>query len=119
MSVLSREFVTPSSQEFVNALGVEPECVEGTVQVLRLGEVTGEEVTFAYDAVGRSVRVTWFSSSGDTVMDIYREGGELLRITEDGNSTGILAEFSTGGSKGEIRLQVFPAIQLTEESLIS
>lgn len=89
------------------------------MQVLRLGEVAGEEVTFTYDVVGRSVRVTWNSLSGDTLMDIYREGGELLRITEDGNSTGILAEFSTGGSKGEIRLQVFPVVRLTEESFIS
>ncbi|MEV4920793.1 hypothetical protein AB0K47_28805 [Streptomyces tirandamycinicus] len=116
---MSSEFITPEPQDFVNALGVEPNISGDTQRTLKLSDVIGEDVTFSYDAVGGSVRVAWRAASGGDLISIYREGATLLRIIEDDDGTRLLIEFRTRDTVGELRVQVFPELSISESQLLS
>ncbi|MEU7243778.1 hypothetical protein [Streptomyces sparsogenes] len=113
------EFVTPDHQDFLNTLGVEAEITGDTQRTLKFAEVTGEDLTFSYDATGQSVRVAWRNASGKNLVTIFREGATLLRITEEGGVTQLLTEFRTRDTAGQLVVQVFPDVQVEEKSLLS
>ncbi|MFG2628624.1 hypothetical protein [Streptomyces sp. NPDC048473] len=113
------EFVTPDPQEVVNALGVEPEITGETQRTVNLVDVTGEDLAFSYDAVGQSVAVRWCAPSGKVMLNLFREGAILLRVQEGDGGTQLIVEFETRDTAGELRLQVFPEVSITETSLFS
>ncbi|MFJ2267433.1 hypothetical protein ACIOHO_13835 [Streptomyces sp. NPDC087849] len=113
------EFVTPDPQEIVNALGVEPEITGETQRTVNLVDVTGEDLTLSYDAVGQSVNVRWCTPLGKVKLNLFREGAILLRVQEGGGATQLVVEFETRDTAGELRLQVFPEVSITETSLFS
>ncbi|MEV7238767.1 hypothetical protein AB0N06_34065 [Streptomyces sp. NPDC051020] len=113
------EFVTPDPQEIVNALGVEPEITGETQRTVNLVDVTGEDLTLSYDAVGQSVTVRWCTPSGKVMLNLFREGAILLRVQEGDGETQLVVEFETRDTSGELRLQVFPEVSITETSLFS
>ncbi|WP_406494951.1 hypothetical protein OG936_13960 [Streptomyces sp. NBC_00846] len=113
------EFVTPDPQDVVNALGVEPEITGETQRTVNLADVTGEDLTLSYDAVGQSVTVRWCTPSGKVILNLFREGAILLRVQEGDGETKIVVEFETRDTTGELRLQVFPEVSITETSLFS
>ncbi|WP_413801435.1 hypothetical protein [Streptomyces iranensis] len=116
---LGTEFVTPDPLEFSSALGVEAEVTGETQRTLKLEDVTGEDITFSYDANGRSVRLAWRNPSGRGVVNIFREGATLLRVNDEGGRTELVTEFRTVDTVGVLRLQVFPHAEVTEESLFA
>lgn len=111
--------MTPDPQLLVNAFGVEPEVTGETQSTLRFKSVTGEDLTFSYDDVGRSVAFSWLSDSGEVRMRLLREGARLLRVVEEGGRTGLLVEFRTADTVGELRVQIFPAVSVTESLLLA
>ncbi|MCM2411182.1 hypothetical protein [Streptomyces sp. RKAG290] len=113
------EFVTPDPQEIVNALGVEPDITGETQRTVNLVDVTGEDLTFSYDAVGQSVTVRWCTPSGKVLLNMFREGAILLRVQEGDGETRLVVKFETGDTSGELRVQVFPEVSITETSLFS
>ncbi|MFI2114985.1 hypothetical protein ACH489_11005 [Streptomyces rubiginosohelvolus] len=114
-----KQFVTPDPQDLVNALGVEPEVTGETQMTLMFADVTGEDLTFSYNAVGRSVSVHWNTKSGHPKLKIFREGATLLRIQETDGSTALFVEFATQDTAGVLELQIFPNVSVTETSLLS
>ncbi len=113
------EFVTPDPQEIVNALGVEPEITGETQRTVNLVDVTGEDLTLSYDAVGQSVTVRWCASSGKAMLNLFREGAILLRVQEGDGETQLVVEFETRDTAGELRVKVFPEVSITETLLFS
>ncbi|MEU1943549.1 hypothetical protein ACFW95_06225 [Streptomyces sp. NPDC059474] len=119
MCQLGTEFVTPDPLDIFSALGVEAEVTGETQRTLKLEDVTGEDITFSYDASGRSVRLAWCNHLGRRVVNIFREGATLLRVNEEGGRTELVTEFKTTDTMGVLRFQVFPHVEVAEESLFS
>ncbi|MFF8846795.1 hypothetical protein ACF08N_29455 [Streptomyces sp. NPDC015127] len=113
------EFVTPDPQLLINAFGVAPEITGETQRTLRFKEVTGEDVTFSYDAIGRSVGVSWLTDSGELRMRLFREGARLLRVVEEDGRSCLLVEFRTADTAGELKVQILPVVSVTESMLFA
>ncbi|WP_051878026.1 hypothetical protein [Streptomyces sp. NRRL B-24720] len=114
-----KEFVTPDPQDIVNALGVEAEITGDTQRTLKLIDVTGEYLTFSFDSVGRSVSVSWCTSSGKDILRLFREGATLLRVVEEGGETQLLTEFETQDTTAELRVCIFPEVRIADRTLFS
>ncbi|MGW0703784.1 hypothetical protein ACWD0A_31660 [Streptomyces sp. NPDC002867] len=112
-------FTTAAPHVLLDALGVEPEVTGETQRTLRFKEVTGEDLTFSYDEVGRSVAVSWLTETGYARLSLFREGASLLRVIEEGGATGLSVEFRTSDTAGELRLTVFPVVSIVEKVLLA
>ncbi|GFM99380.1 hypothetical protein Sfulv_41910 [Streptomyces fulvorobeus] len=86
---------------------------------MNLVDVTGEDLAFSYDAVGQSVNVRWCTPSGKVMLHLFREGATLLRVDEGDDKTQLVVDFRTGDTAGELRLQVFPEVSISETSFFS
>ncbi|MFK0203638.1 hypothetical protein [Streptomyces lavendulae] len=116
---MSPEFATPPPQAFINALGVEPTPEGEHGYTLHLSEITGQELDFSYNEIMQSVALSWLPSAEGIPIRIHREGATLLRIHEEFQQTKIIVEFRTEDTVGHMTLQVFPSLDLHEETLIT
>ncbi|MFG3285556.1 hypothetical protein [Streptomyces sp. NPDC048111] len=115
----SQEFVAPEAQKIINALGVMPELTGERQWSVHLAEVTGEDVVFSYDTQWRSVRIVWNTPEGAPRVKLFREGAKLLRVAEERGETSLIVEFGTRDSDGTLTLQVFPAVAISDEVMLS
>jgi hypothetical protein len=111
-----RPFEVPEYHEFIDALGVGPEPVQGEeAQSLRF-EADGDLLVITFDVPGRSLHCRW--SRGQHVLaDIFREGAVALRVRSSGDSAIIGVEFETDSERGQLEVQVTPAIALRDRLL--
>ncbi|MFB0632943.1 hypothetical protein [Streptomyces sp. AB3(2024)] len=116
---MSPEFTTPPPQAFVDAFGVEPTAEGEHGYTLYLSEITGQDITFSYNAMMQSVALFWTPSAEGIPIRIHREGATLLRILEEFQKTKIVVEFRTEDTIGHMTLQVFPSLEFHEETLIT
>ena len=111
-----RPFEVPEYHEFIDALGVGPEPVQGEeAQSLRF-EVSGDLLVISFDVPGRSLRCRW-SRGQHVLVDIFREGAVALRVRSSGESAIIGVEFETDSERGQLEVQVTPAIALRDRLL--
>ncbi|MFC0039718.1 hypothetical protein [Actinomadura rayongensis] len=113
------EFVVPSDEEVLVALGVEPRA-SGTgefTRAIRLVGGSGEELDLSYDVVERSVRLRLNQAHGPN-LDIFYEGAELFRLWSDSSSYGIALEFRTGTSMIDLKICVHPKMAIASRCLL-
>ncbi|WP_328620368.1 hypothetical protein [Streptomyces sp. NBC_00354] len=115
---MAGQFVTPDPQDFVNTFGVEPVITDETVRTLSFFDVTGEKLDFSYDAIGRSVSLTWHPAGGKIAVRNFREGATLLRIIDRPDASRIVVDFSTQDTIGQLDIQIFPRVEISERTLL-
>ena len=115
-----REFIVPSHEAIVDALGVEPEISAGDVDtwVLRLAAPEGESFIFSYSVPDRSVRCQWMRD-GAPVVDIFREGAASFAVESDRRIAKITVFFEVDGLCGQLDLQVLPRFSVIDKLLFS
>lgn len=115
---MAGEFVTPDPQDFVNAFGVEPVITGETIRTIRFFDVTGEDLVFSYDSIGRSVSLTWQPERGKIAVRSFREGATLLRIIDQPDASKMVVDFSTEDTVGRLDIQIFPCVEISERTLL-
>ncbi|MFJ9126161.1 MULTISPECIES: hypothetical protein [unclassified Streptomyces] len=114
---MNQIFQVPLETEFLEELGVEPSRSEdGDTFTLNLSETTGESLSLTASEAARSVRIAWDAGKGRTI-DTYREGATYMRIDSRDGRTAISIGFSLGETQGELKLQVFPHIEISDRQL--
>jgi hypothetical protein len=114
-----RQFVVPSGQDIIEALGVEPTMVAGTETAQRF-EVTidGDTLDFTYDVHGRSIQCLW--SRGETLLvEVFREGATHFTVYSAEGETHLRIEFETDSLRGLLNVRVFPSIQIADSLLLA
>jgi hypothetical protein len=111
------QFVVPSDDEWIDALGVEPDEVAGEVAVGRIRWVNDhEDLDLTFDVPGNSIRCVW--RRGDAVLvDIFREGARQLSVSSGQGRAGMAILFETAGLRGELTIHLVPAIRINDNSL--
>ncbi|GAB3988325.1 hypothetical protein GCM10029978_110420 [Actinoallomurus acanthiterrae] len=115
-----REFIVPTDEEVLYALGVEPEPAEPdtATRVVRIPCDDGQVITLSYDSPGGSVRLQLHHNQR-LLLDIFREGAELLRIDSGSGSTSVTVDFRTESTVGQLEVQVQPEVVVRENSLLA
>ena len=112
-----RQFVVPSSEEWVDALGVEPDAVDGEIAVSRVRLATGhEELDLTFDVPGNSIRCSW-RRGGAVLLDIFREGARQLSVSSGRGQAHVVVAFDTDGLRGELSIQLVPEIRINDKLL--
>ncbi|MCX4640687.1 hypothetical protein OG775_37250 [Streptomyces platensis] len=114
---MSRNLESPDSDRFTEEFGatVARDATED-VWVIDFKEVTGEDLTFSYSPTDASVRVQ-LCDDQETLVDIFREGAIQLRIESKRGNSSIVVEFNDGVTSGELIVQIFPRIKITDRML--
>lgn len=115
-----REFVVPTDEDVLDALGVEPELAEpgAATRVVRIPRDDDEMITLSYDSPGRSVRLQLHHKERP-LLDLFQEGAELLRIDSSSGSTVIAVDFRTESTVGRLEIQVWPDVFVRGNSLLA
>ncbi|MBW5481790.1 hypothetical protein [Streptomyces bambusae] len=111
-------FATPEPQQFPEVFGVAPIAVGDYQRKLDFSEVVDGELEFSYDVVGRSIAVSWHPTAGGGHFSTFREGATLLRIVDSPESSKLVMEFSTQDTVGNLEVQIFPHVSISERTLI-
>jgi hypothetical protein len=115
-----REFLVPSDEEWLDALGVEPEPVDGEIAVRRVRCTTdaGDLLDLIFDLPGNSIRCRW--QRGEIVLvDIFREGACRLSVRSGRGEAHLVVSFDTEGLRGELAIQVLPDIRVDDRLLFA
>lgn len=110
-------FLAPSDEEVLEAIGEWPETDDSGARRLSWNDAGGGTLVFSYDALGRSVRVRWSNSEGDTVLDLYRESATGLTLSSTPSATVLRVDFHTGECAGALEIQVVPAFSVQDRLL--
>lgn len=115
-----REFIVPTDEEVLDALGVEPEPSEldATIRIVRIPHGADEVITLSYDSPGGSVRLQLHRQQR-LLLDIFREGAERLRIDSGSGSTLVTVDFRTESTVGRLEVQIEPDVVVRENSLLA
>ncbi|HEX6471909.1 MAG TPA: hypothetical protein VF069_22630 [Streptosporangiaceae bacterium] len=113
------EFVTPSDLEILEALGIEPESLDGesSTRVIKVDDGADDSIIVSYDVPGRSVRLQWMKAQ-KVLVDLFREAAVLMRIQADADTSLILFDFRTQDSSGRLTIQVRPELSIRESDLM-
>lgn len=111
-------FSVPDFWEFVENFGVVPRNVDGETVEVDFTEVTGEEVVFYFNPVGRSISFRWVLGK-DQRISIFREGANRLRISTEGQEVFLVSDFSTDSLAGRMHLRIFPSVNIEDELLFT
>lgn len=115
-----RNFEAPDPRDFEEEFGVEVASDPNeAVHVIDFKEVAGEDLSFSYSTVQGSVRVQLRDSDQVAVVDIFREGATQLRIASGGGESSLVIEFGDRDSSGELKIQIFPRIKITDRLLFT
>ncbi|GEM_PF-2825023 len=114
----NREFLVPSDEEILDALGVVPEVSvdDPMVQVVRVSTASGDVVSLSYDVVGRSVRCQWNRDS-IPLVDLFREAATELTVESGHGVARLVVRFETEVLGGELDIQVYPAVRVNDRLL--
>ncbi|MEU3857836.1 hypothetical protein AB0F03_10745 [Streptomyces sp. NPDC028722] len=103
-----REFLAPSDEGVLAAIGEWPDTDESGARVLTWHNGDGESLALSYDTLARSVRVRWLSGRGDVLLDIFRESATRLSFTLGPVATHVSVDFHMGECSGALSIQVTP-----------
>ncbi|MEU3470781.1 hypothetical protein ABZ716_23050 [Streptomyces sp. NPDC006687] len=111
-------FATPDPQEFLNTFGVDATLSGEWQYRLNFSDVVEGELEFSYDVIGRSVAVSWLPATGSGHFNTFREGATLLRIDDSAEWSRLVIDFSTQDTVGNLEIQIFPHVSISERTLI-
>jgi hypothetical protein len=86
-------------------------------RLLTFSYESGEHLTVSYCPPGRSLRIRWTNSTGATFLDMFRESATELTIRADPEKKYLVARFEMGECSGELRVQTFPTVTITDRLL--
>lgn len=115
-----QQFVTPTDEQWVDALGVIPESIDGKDRVYRLNYQTnsGDNLDFVFDIFGNSIKVRW-DREGELLATVFREGASLLRADSGAGEAYLTIDFHTDGLDGQLIIRVLPSIRISDKLLFS
>ncbi|WP_156935422.1 hypothetical protein [Pseudonocardia spinosispora] len=115
-----REFITPTEEEWIDALGVTPERAEGEdfIYLLHYPINSDDHFDLSFDVVGSSVRFRW-SQGEEALVDILREGARRLLVNSGAGEAYLRIEFDTADLHGQLTIRVLPAIRIEDQLLFS
>lgn len=113
-----REFITPAEEEWINALGVAPEQVEGDehIYVLHYPIGSSDHLDFSFDTVGSSIRFRWIRGE-EVLANIFREGARRIYVRSGAGEAYVTVDFDTDGLHGQLITRILPAIRI-EDALL-
>lgn len=112
----NRLFIAPETDEFLFALGVQPEF--GDDDAFHVEFSAGDlALRFSYSVPGSSVRYELIAG-GRTVITSFREGATLLRVGDRGEMR-IDVDYETDDTRGEMTIRIAPQITVTERTLLT
>jgi hypothetical protein len=109
------EFVVPTGEEILDALGVEPEesVEDPMVRIIPVLSSTGDTLVISFDVAGRSVRCQWLRGSV-LILDLFREAATRLTVDSGNGNAWIRVCFETDSLAGELEVQVHPEIRVND-----
>lgn len=115
------EFVTPTNDEVLDAIGVVPEVSPNDefVRVVSFDVGNGHDrVRLMNHVVVASVEFQWLRDS-EVIVHITREGAASLAITSGQGRATIHASFESGSDHSELDIQIHPAVRIKDTTLTS
>jgi hypothetical protein len=112
-----RVFEIPAFHEFVDALGVGPDQVEGEEALRLVLDGEDEQLEITLDPPGRSVRVRW-TRRGALLVDAFREGAVAVRLHASRGSSSLAVLFDTDCQHGLLEIQTTPKVELRDRLLL-
>lgn len=114
------EFVTPTAEEWIDALGVvpRPEDDDGDVSRALLTFNAADKVDLSFAIGGNSVRLRWLRGE-DLLLDMTREGARRIRVESGRGQASIRVEFDSDGFRGELTIQMLPETRIKDTMLFA
>ncbi|MFJ9948802.1 hypothetical protein [Kitasatospora sp. NPDC091207] len=114
-----QNFIVPSDSAFLEALGEEPTSPDAadSSRTITLESGADDRVVFSFDVPGTSVRIQWLRKS-KTVLDLFREGATLVRLESDRGNQLITVSFHTDSLAGDLSIQIWPEVAITDRLLM-
>lgn len=110
------EFVMPEYHEFIDALGVGPEQVEGEDAQSLEFDAQGEAMVITFDIPGRSLHCRWRRGT-DVILEISREGASRVRFDLRPDETWLEVEFESYDQRGSLHVRVTPTFAIRDRLL--
>jgi hypothetical protein len=114
------EFVVPSVDEWIDALGVEPWPQEGDEDVSRVvfTSDSGDTMDVSFAPGGNSVQFRWLR--GDALLlDITREGARHMWVESGQGQARIGIEFEVEGLRGGLTVRLLPEFRVKDTRLFA
>ncbi|MEV5439515.1 hypothetical protein AB0K80_26400 [Streptomyces sp. NPDC052682] len=113
-----QQFLVPDDAEVLEAFGVESEATDGveSTRSLRLAAGVDDEVCLTYDIPARSIHLQWFRK-GVCVLDVSREEAVRLSVNSSEGVTALALAFESASLSGELRIQVWPTVSISDRLL--
>lgn len=113
------QFMTPTDDEILDAIGVVPETSadDELVRVVSFDLPNGHDrVRLSYHLVAASVDFQWFHDS-EEIVRITRECAVVLRISSGGGEARIDARFDSGSNGGQLEIRIYPTVRIKDTLL--
>jgi hypothetical protein len=114
-----RQFLVPTEDEILDAIGSYPGATEGdpNVRTFDLASGAGDSVNISYDVPGRSFRVE--IRSGDAVrIDLFRESATRLNVTSADQTVRVQVEFQADDLSGVLEIAVGSTVVMHDRLLM-
>lgn len=114
------EFLTPSAEEWIDALGVEPQTEPDDEDVTRIvfTSESGDTVDLSYASTANSVQFRWLRQ-GELLLDMTREGARHMWVESGRGRAQIGVEFEVEGLRGSLTLRLLPSFHLNDSMLFA
>lgn len=115
-----REFLVPTSDEVVDAIGVVPEVSadDEFVRVVPFELENGhDQVSLSYHVVAGSVEFRWHRD-GEKIVDVSREGATSLTFGSGQGRVWIYAVFDSSSDRSELHIQIHPDVRISDTLLL-
>ncbi|MGW4412198.1 hypothetical protein ACWEJ6_49945 [Nonomuraea sp. NPDC004702] len=112
------EFLVPDDAEILDAFGVASAAVDGVewTRSLHLRSGVEDEVHLIYDIPGRSIRLQWYRQE-ICLLDVFREEAARLSVVSDKGVTALSLAFASDSLSGELRIQIWPTLSISDRLL--
>jgi hypothetical protein len=113
------EFITPTDDEVLDAIGVLPETSanDEDVRVVYFDLPNGHDrIRFSYHLVAASIDFHW-SHDSEEVVRITRECATIISISSGEGAASINTRFDSGSNRGELAIRIYPTVWIKDTLL--
>lgn len=121
MTVRTTPFTVPADRDFLHEFGSEPvaaDAAEPWRRVLTVPVGESAELVLSFDEIAATVQLVW-TVSGRTVLSLYREKAVRLGLVTENGISGFSVEFDSTELGGNLNVQVYPHVSVTDSLLVS